>query len=515
MVISLIAKWTLKWAASIRRDYLFEAFLVFAVSYLVLQYVQFQHPYLFGYDGYYHIKYSYLLRMGEITDAFPWAQFSLWEHAFADKEYLFHYMLIPFTYFSDLITGGKHAAVFFGSLIFASFLLFLRLHNAPVRYLWLCLLLSEGFIYRLLMIRPHLLAIFFSIWIVHCIIKRRYPMLTFLCVIYTLTYTAYHMPLVLGLAILLGQFLQQGYTKKNMDLKLLKVLPMAILFAMIVSPFFPKNIVVFFENNVMALLYNLSGIDLDQGTELIPHSTRDFLISNLMLLIPLLATVYLSIAHPKRLSPATLSLMAVCAVYFLLATLSRRFIEYLHPFGLLYCALYFRDRLGTHSLKDFLQNSRVKFSLLISALMLSFAFTRSYQVAELSANAKPPFFKGSSEYLKQVAPKDETVFTCNWYQSTEMFFYNHQQRYMVFLDPVYMYSWDRNVWKHWQAIVGGEYKDNTSQFIVENLNLRYGICNQSYAKLREEIDNDPHSYILYEDAHAYVFFIDMPLSNEI
>jgi hypothetical protein len=99
------------------------------------------------FDGYYHIKWSQLLwqglRSGHFPPAFTWLPLTtLNPSQYADQHFLFHLLLIPFTWFSDLRLGAKVAAALFGAAaVFSLYWLVLRYR---VRYpmLWLLALLG-------------------------------------------------------------------------------------------------------------------------------------------------------------------------------------------------------------------------------------------------------------------------------------------------------------------------------------------------------------------------------------
>ena len=227
-----------------------ETLVVFALAWLLFYYLQFITPWISGFDGYYHIKYAWLLRTQGIFQEFPWAQFSLWSEHFADKEFLFHVLLIPFTFCADLATGVKHAAVVFAALFIANFNLVLRLHRVPLRYLWIMLLLVAGdvLLYRLCLPRPHLLSMSFMLWLVHATVRQRYVLLAVLSFFYAQSYTAIHMPLVLGIIFCVGQLLM----REQLNWRSLSVPTLAVLLSLLVSPFFPHNLVVFYVQNLEA-----------------------------------------------------------------------------------------------------------------------------------------------------------------------------------------------------------------------------------------------------------------------
>src|SRR5215472_4103533 len=107
------------------------------------------------FDGYYHIKWSRLLweglRTGHLA-RFSWLPLtSLSPSLYADQHFLFHLLLIPFTWFSDLAAGAKISAVLFASLAAgACFWIVLR-YRIRFASLWFIALLGSSslFLYRM------------------------------------------------------------------------------------------------------------------------------------------------------------------------------------------------------------------------------------------------------------------------------------------------------------------------------------------------------------------------------
>ena len=128
---------------------------------LVFWYLQYSTPAICcgDFDGYYHIKWARLLWENMrarhfFPPAFTWLPLTtLNPHDYVDHHYLFHLLLIPFTWFRDLQTGAKVAAVIFASVaVFSCYWLIVR-YEIRYRLIWLLALLgcSAPFLYRLSM----------------------------------------------------------------------------------------------------------------------------------------------------------------------------------------------------------------------------------------------------------------------------------------------------------------------------------------------------------------------------
>ena len=483
-----------------------ETLAVFVAAFFLIRYFQFLQPHIYGYDGYYHIKYSYLLRTEGFIRDFHWAQFSTWKEYFADKELLFHVLLIPFTYFSDLQDGAKYAAVSFSSGVITSFFLFLRLNSVRWRYLWMFLLLAAGniFLFRLMYTRPHLLAIIMTIWLVHFLINRRYVWFGILTCVYMQAYTAFHMPLLLAIVVVFARWFQE----QKFEGRLLFIAFSCSGGSLILSPYFPDNIATYWLQNVMLVFMRAwSNVNLSQGSELQSMSTSHFLFGHMSVLLPFATVVFLAIARPQRVKADTVAVIALSVMFLVMVASARRMLEYYIPFTLMASALYLRDR-GLPNL-SVLRSLRVWTCLLPSlALIIYCAVNTFVYVREDLRISKKQKYADSAVYLRDITAEGATVFTCDWDDAPELFFYNHHNRYMVFLDPLFFYAWDRDKWKTWRDLSRGLYGKETAKKIVETFNIRYGICGSEFRGMRAIIDKDPNSQILFEDKFSYVFMLD-------
>ena len=71
-------------------------------------------------DGYYHVRLAQILRTEGIARTFPWWQETFLRDRWADKDFLHHVLLVPFT-LGDLLAGAKTAAVVFATGLAAVF----------------------------------------------------------------------------------------------------------------------------------------------------------------------------------------------------------------------------------------------------------------------------------------------------------------------------------------------------------------------------------------------------------
>ena len=87
---------------------------VAVVAYSILWKIQYASPAPLGADIYYHLKFAQITSRQGILQEFPWCQFSIFKDHFADKEFLFHTLLLPFVR-NDMQQAGKLFPIWFAT----------------------------------------------------------------------------------------------------------------------------------------------------------------------------------------------------------------------------------------------------------------------------------------------------------------------------------------------------------------------------------------------------------------
>ena len=249
----------------IRRIY---CFLVSFVFLSFLAGVQFATPNLVDNDGFYHIKMAYLMRTMGLKPVFDWLPLTILNpREFVDHHFLFHILLIPFTY-GDLRTGAKLASVIFPALAFLAVWWLLRGQEIPLAPLWSfgLLAVSEAFIYRMSMPRAQSLSLAALALGLHFLYKKRYVWLAILSFLYVWLYDAF--PLILALA---GMYsLACLIVERRLVWKPVAFAALGVALGMVVNPYFPANVVFLFRH-LSPKLANATATSV--GSEWYPYRT--------------------------------------------------------------------------------------------------------------------------------------------------------------------------------------------------------------------------------------------------
>ena len=487
------------------------ALAVFAVACGYLARLQYQTRVIPAYDGWFHIKYAALLPSLGFSSEFKWAAESVWASHFADKELLFHVLLVPFTWGGDLIAGMKVATVLLGAAVVTSFFLVLALERVRWPEAWTLLLLGSGyvFLYRLCLPRPHLLSILLLLWSVHLILQRRRAALAVVILVYSLSYTAFHLPLALALIVSGDRYLNERET----DWKTPAVILAAMVVGILINPHFPQSFRAFWAHDfVVPWMSVRTDLDLSMADELMPLSTRALLLEHGGIGLLYLGAVYLAVAHPRPVRPRTRALLLISSLYLLMTLMIHRFVEYSVPLTLFFLASYYSDRLSGFDVKALLSRraGRDRWPVLAVAtalvLLLAVSVWKTFRDTAPILRDNPPSLRAAAEYLERHTAEDELVFTCDWDDSPQLFFYNHHNRYPVMMDPVLMYLDDPQRWLDWSRLADGGFAGRTYDELVGK--YRYGVCTWDFEAFRRIVDLDPRLEVVLDDGDAFVFRID-------
>jgi len=485
-----------------------ETLAVFLLCAALCAYVQFQTPFLPEEDGYYHMKLAWILRhQGPLRSGFPWAWFSLWRDGFSDGSPLFHLWLIPFT-FGDLVFGGKLATVLLSAAVFASFYAILALNEVRARLYWLWVLLLGGgfFWWRMLVPRPQVLSVIMLLWSVHFLINGKRRGFAAMSALYPLSYVAAFLPQVFS--AIRWAYLKAVERRDERRLVLLGLGGYAL--ATLLHPYFPKNLEFFFVQNVYVMyLAFTQKVNLYLAGEFLPLDTRQFLGAHVVIVAHLLFLAFVLAHRRTALSERTRVLMPMAAVAVALTCGSKRFVEYSVPLCALTAALLFTDLFagyGERELeRDWGKAGRGAGIALLVAMGVATGAEANIVFADF-ARLKPPRFAELAKTLNERVPPGALVYTCDWDEPPELFFYADRFRYPVIMDPTFMYYWDPAVWKKWFDVSNARLTpEETRRTLTETFGARFGLCSSKFAPFRRLVDADPHFRILAEDARGFVF----------
>ena len=482
----------------------FEIAAAFALILFVMGWIEFGGPAILDNDGYYHIRWAQMVR-----ESFPHLPpfkalplTTLDEQHYVDHHYLFHVLLIPFT-FGDLRLGAKLAAVVFSSLGIVSVFALLVSYRVRYRWLWLAPLIasSEPFLYRMSMTRAPGLSVALlglGAWL---FLKRKPAALALLSFVFVWSYSLF--PLIMAFAI--AHAMAVYLSERRFQLRLIVATGTGIVAGLVVNPYFPNNLALFREH----LLMKTSGTyAVDVGVEWYPYETWVIVGSSALTFIIFLAGM-LAFDYRSRVRDAKpLFFLMVATMFLLMAFKSRRFIEYWPPFAVAFAAFTISPKLQTMSFSWMTRTRDRAIAALAAAtvtvVVVVYVCSNVLQArADVRLEADPFAYKGASEWLAANTPAGSMVFNTDWDDFPMLFYYSPGNTYIVGLDPTYLYNSDPELWKIYADITLGN-ESNPVPLIRDRFGARYVFTDNQHSDFMQHVEASGEFERVFEDRFATV-----------
>lgn len=463
--------------------------------------IQWCIPYPLDDDTAYHFSVARLIREQGVLHSFPWTRFSWQADHYADKEFFFHLLFVPFTQF-----GYNAASRIVGALGGASVLsaIFLVLRAERVRFAGLWALLPLGtaiFVYRFSQVRPHLFSISLAILLFWAYSRRRYLPLVTLALLYPLFYVAFwQIPLLLVLASETARFRASG----RFDWRP----PLAVLAGIAAGVALHPNAVNLLQMNWIhmtdILFRNAWGkhVEFNMGEEFEPLPPAEWLRYLPVTVMMVVAATVTAWRDRRRNFVATGSAVAVI-IFFLLTLRTNRFLEYLVPFGVLSLALVLDGRRWKRwGLVSFAALS-LGHTLIAGRPLLQYissAEQRTWQMAE-----------GVIDKFRQEIPPGANVFTCGWEYTGTLLVNLPDRNYLVALDPTLLYKRHPELYDLWYRTLK-DAPPTSADIVRQSFASRYVVCldHPTLHPFFDALAADGRTSVLHSDGKWVLIDLDHP-----
>lgn len=441
------------------------------------------------YDGYYHIKWARLLWDNMRARHF-WPPSFIWlplttlnPHDYVDHHLLYHIILIPFTWFRDLQTGAKIAAVLFAGLaVFSCYWLIVRF-EIRYRLIWLVALLgsSAPFLYRLNMAKAPPFAIIFLVIGTYFLFTRKFWPILPLAFVFALTYDMF---VLLVMAVVIWTIVI-AWTEERFEWRPLAWVALGSVLGLVINPYFPHNLYLFYEHARVKIV--AGDFATKVGQEWYPYDTQEF-VANCLVALGAMLTGYLAFgATDRKRSERPLYFLILSTALMLMTARWKRFAEYFPPFAVLFAAFtleeFWRSRaVFTHlpqdvmaDLQPFLDRQEATATTkesrnrevwkvialgIVGATLGIALFTNVYRTAkDIRDSDRRDYYAKGAAWMRANIPSGERVFNTDWDDFPRLFFFDPTHNYVSGLDPTYLLDKDRGLSDLYVDITTGETED--------------------------------------------------------
>lgn len=481
--------------------------VLFILFFVGMAIIQFATPDMPDNDGFYHIKLAYLMRTEGIKPDFSWLPLSILNaREFYDHHFLFHVLLIPFT-FGDLHLGAKWAAVFFASASFLAIWYLFERQRVPFAWLWALALLgiSDAFLYRMSVTRAQSLSLAVLALGYAWLLEGKYKHLAVLSFIYVWMYDAF--PLMIALAGL--HLISVALIEQRLEYRPLLYISAGVILGMLLNPYFPENII-FSYRHMLPKLADATSVRV--GNEWYPYETKQLLENSLPSLVAFASGILALGLSPRKMDVRTALGLLLTLLFGLMLFQARRFVEYFPPFALIFATFAW-----TPLFKPEVDSVPSASSPLhrLAPLMLSLAVVASITVSvprareALDSSKSYTLYADSSAWLEKNTPAGSRVFQTDWDDFPRLFFYNTHNTYLIGLDPTYMQLYDQDLYDLWVKITQGNL-ENPSRTIADTFGSHYIHTDLKHPGFLKVAAQDPGLKEVYRDDEAVILEVISP-----
>jgi hypothetical protein len=431
---------------------------------LLVTVVQWHIPYPLEDDTAYHYAVARLMRQHGILHSFPWTPFSWQAGHYADKEFLFHLLFMPFVGFG-FVTASRIVGVLCGSVILSVLYLILRAERVRTPGLWTLLPLASGaFIYRFSMVRPHLLSIALALVVAWACARGRHRILAVAAFLFPLAYVAFwQIPLMLVAAAEIARRLSGGRFRWQPAVAVVA----GIAAGVALHPNAGNLLAINWIHMADILFRGAWGGrgDLDLAQEFNPYQLREwarFLLGGLLLTVAALVVAWRE--RRRRTVPLAFALAALA--FCLLTVKSGRFTEYFIPFAAAAFAL--ATGVAAHRFRAVLVLG-IMMLYTLACGMLPLAVMGS---VEDRATYVDPIV--AADFARQV-PAGAQVFTCGWDYTGTFMMHLPDRKFVVAADPTLFSIQDPQLYALWRSLPASVPPD-AAEIVRTRFSSRYVIC---------------------------------------
>lgn len=440
-------------------------------------------------DSFYHVKATQILaEKGAITN-FPWLSATSLNFSFTDHHFLYHLVLIPFVYFFPPLMGIKIATILFSSLAVVLFFWLLQKMEVKGAFWYALFLLTiNPFIFRLGLAKAQGLVLLFLFIIIYLILSRKYIFLILASCFYVWLYAGW--PLAILLAVIYAGLSLVWPDKRSIwsVLRFKKTKPFkqaflllastgaGVLAGLFFSPYFPGNLQFYYQQTFKIALVNYQQF-ISVGGEWYPYALGDLLAAAVPFFLLLVFSLLAFVSSYKNQKINSWFFLITTFLFFILTLKSRRYVEYLVPFGVIFSALSLRNfwQLYRQDLKKYLPKNFFTILPVVLFFAISpFIFKDIHRVKEAYANSLSfARFQEPAIWLSKNTQAGDIVFHSDWDEFPILFYYNSHNYYIVGLDPTFMYDYNPELYRSWAGITQGENSEVMHKTIRDVFNAKY------------------------------------------
>ncbi len=480
-------------------------------------------------DSFYHLKITkIMMKRQQAIVEFPWLQFTTLKDAFVDHHFLYHVFLIPFILFLDEFIGMKVATVLLAASTLTVFYILLRsLHVKYATLFTLFLLFTSSFAFRMGLAKAPSVGFLFLVTAFLLLAHKKHRLLILLGFFYVWSYGGFILLLVVaGIYSIVTWLL--AMLKDRKKLPSLRQLwsyftPFfaacaGVVAGLLIHPAFPHHLKFYWQQVVQIGLINYQEV-IGVGGEWYPTEIENLITSPIILSSLIIISIIVFIVKIKKQTAASITALIMTIIFFVFTLKSQRYIEYYIPWGYIFVALTLHAGGALDQVKHAISSARKSIigetflQGITAAVLVYFVFiipgimiTEARKTHEsLHRGISVYHFDQLGEWLRDHATKGDVVFHNDWDDFPMLFYNAARARYIVGLDPTFMYNYDRDLYWKWVNITIGKQEDQLLEIIQGDFNARFIIIDHEHTAMKKNIVADGRFKEAYTDDEVTVY----------
>ncbi|MCK6472251.1 MAG: hypothetical protein L6R28_10935 [Planctomycetes bacterium] len=417
--------------------------------------VHFASPGLSERDGYYHARLANQFFERGLSREFPWTQASTWREGYCDKEFLYHALMAPFcTNDAEPVRGALVLQTLLAALVVGMLWFVLRKQDVPHAWAFAALLLVMGVpvLYRMAMVRSHVLSMALAVFGMHLLYRQRWKALLALGFVYAWSYTFPMVLVMFAAPYVVGHWVGGG----RLDWRSPLAAFAGVMLGLVVHPYSPQTLETF-ATILEIVRMGFSGrrhAELELGKEIYAYSTRAFLLAFPVWLAGMAAVTLCGWRLGRRLTPQAFGALFAALAWLAMTMTFSRFMEYGAPLACLAFGLIARDAWAANAApqeapqietppKDTPRRGgmaglmRKDAAAAVLLLVVSAHAWIAYVFVRESMKCPPPRFRAASAWMAEHLEPGETVVNLWWDDFPDLYYDGYRQRYLWGIDPTF------------------------------------------------------------------------------
>lgn len=470
----------------------------FALGLLAFAFVlQFTTASLGSIDGYFHIRYSAVLRAAgwrNFPPPFPWLPLTILSpDRYFDHHWLFHWWLALFAG-EHLVLGAKIAAALGAGAAFAAVYVALLSRGVRHAHWWTVATLgaAPGFLYRAEMPRVQAWSLIVLLIALHLILRQRTLWLMPLAWLYAWLYDAFPFLFLLCACVLAVDAAQ----RRGLDWRPTLWTSVGTTAGLLINPYFPHNLR-FIAHHYVAKLSPPAVLPV--GSEWHPPLLAEWLGWG-GLLAALVAVAGFVVVRRDEVDRDRLAYVLVATVFLALFWRAARFVEYFVAFAGIALALLLHAPLSAFMAARDWRWRRAGVVALVTWAVVSSA------IAVYQLRGRPPAsrYAAAADWLQAHTPVGSLVFLTDWDDFPLLYFHDTANAYSMGLDPTYLAQRDAALFEDWQRLVRGE-AEQPAALIRQRFGAVVAFADHAQVPFITAMDRDAQARRAFADAECIIY----------